>query len=132
MPNGGTLTIESIELDGNVMFSFRATRSWSSWSEWSISTLSVKKASEESLDGLGDPGDNRIESGHFLEVFGNRMIVESRVGPYANLSNAGRQHRNALFQNLDCWMVPQTGDAKAAGAWPKSEYQNFSNPIDPR
>ena len=62
----------------------------------------VGKTSEVLLDRLGDPGDNSIESRDFLEVFGNRMIVEGRVGSYPNLSDAGRQHRDAFFQNLDC------------------------------
>ena len=63
--------------------------------------LLVRKTSEVSLDRLGDPCNNGIESRHFLKVLGNYMIVESRVGPYANLSNIGRQLGDAFFQNLD-------------------------------
>jgi hypothetical protein len=63
--------------------------------------LLVRKASEESLDRLGDPGDNRIECGDSLEVFGNRMIVEGRIGSDPNLSNSRRQLGDTFFQNPD-------------------------------
>lgn len=74
----------------------------------------VRKTSKVLLDRLGDPGDNSIEGRDFLEIFGNRMVVEGRIGPYPNLSDAGRQHRDTFFQNLDCvrsWMdIPREVD----------------------
>ena len=51
--------------------------------------LLVSKAPEGSSNRSGDPSPDGIARRNVLEVFGQGMIVEGRVGPNANPANAG-------------------------------------------
>jgi hypothetical protein len=61
----------------------------------------VGKTPKVSLNRLGDSGHNGIESGDFLKILGNGMVVEGRIGPCTDLSNTRRQLGDTSFQNLD-------------------------------
>jgi len=52
--------------------------------------LLVSKIPEGSLNRAGNPGHDGIARRNCLEVFGQGMIVEGRIGPDPNPSNAGR------------------------------------------
>ena len=61
----------------------------------------VRKTPKVSLNRFGNSGHNGIEGGDFLKIFGNCMVVESRIGPCTDLSNPRRQLGDASLQNPD-------------------------------
>jgi hypothetical protein len=58
-----------------------------------------RNTSEILLDRLSNPGNNLIGGGDSLEVFGNRMVVESRIGSNSNLQDSRRQLGDTLSES---------------------------------
>ena len=50
--------------------------------------LLVGKRAEVSPNGFGDLGHNGVGSGDGLDIFGQAVVVESRIGAHPNISNA--------------------------------------------
>ena len=61
----------------------------------------VGKRAEVSPNGFGNPGDNGVGTGDFLDIFGDAVVVEGGIGSHSDISNTRGQFGEALLQKRD-------------------------------
>ena len=61
----------------------------------------VRKRAEVSPDGFGNPGHNGVGTWDRLDIFGEAVVVERRIGTHPNISDARWQFGEAFLQKRD-------------------------------